>query len=92
MLMEDDKEFQELQAFLLEHHDQGDIITQSGGCRKIRWSRRGMGKQGGTRVIYYTRLITGRIYLLLIYPKNVKDDLSASEKAMLKVFTKHIDF
>ncbi|KAA6099978.1 MULTISPECIES: type II toxin-antitoxin system RelE/ParE family toxin [Pantoea] len=90
-LLADDQEFQELQIFLLEHHESGDTISQTGGCKKIRWSRAGMGKRGGTRIIYYTRLSSGRIYLLLIYPKNVKDDLNEAEKALLKVFTQQIN-
>jgi hypothetical protein len=34
----------------------GDVIPGSGGCRKVRWSRSGMGKRGGVRVIYFNRL------------------------------------
>lgn len=30
----------------------GDVIPGSGGCRKVRWARAGMGKRGGARVIY----------------------------------------
>jgi hypothetical protein len=33
--------------------DAGTVIPGSGGCRKLRWSRPGMGKQGGARVIYF---------------------------------------
>lgn len=91
VLLEDDDEFHELQCYLLDHHDLGDTIRDTGGGKKIRWSRSGMGKQGGTRIIYYTRLLSGRIYLLLIYPKNVKDDLNEDEKATLKVFTRQIN-
>ena len=31
----------------------GDVIPGSNGCRKVRWSRAGMGKSGGARVIYF---------------------------------------
>ena len=31
----------------------GDVIPGSGGCRKVRWTRAGMGKRGGARVIYF---------------------------------------
>lgn len=86
----DDDEFRELQSYLLESHDQGDTISQTGGCKKIRWSRPGMGKRGGARIIYYVRLASGRLYLLLIYPKNVKDDLSAKEKAVMKAFSQQL--
>lgn len=89
-LMEDD-EFQELQSHLLDNHERGDTISQTGGCKKIRWSRPGMGKRGGVRIIYYVRLTSGRLYLLLIYPKNVKEDLSEKEKAVLKAFSQQLD-
>lgn len=53
----------------------GDVIPNSGGCRKVRWSRAGMGKQGGVRVIYFTRLQSGEIWLLVIYAKAVRDNI-----------------
>jgi hypothetical protein len=87
----DDNEFRELQSYLLEGHERGDTISQTGGCKKIRWSRSGMGKRGGVRIIYYVRLLSGKLYLLLIYPKNAKDDLSESEKAVLKAISQQLD-
>lgn len=47
----------------------GDVIAGSGGCRKVRWSSAGTGKRGGVRVIYFTRLASGEIWLLVIYAK-----------------------
>lgn len=88
-LMVDD-EFQEMQSYLLENHENGDTISQTGGCKKIRWSRRGMGKRGGVRIIYYVRTASGKLYLLLVYPKNEKDDLSEKEKAMLKALSQRL--
>ena len=38
----------------------GDVIAGSGGLRKVRWSRAGVGKRGGARVIYYNPLADGR--------------------------------
>lgn len=87
----DDDDFRELQSHLLEDHERGDTISQTGGCKKIRWSRSGMGKRGGVRIIYYVRLLNGKIYLLLIYPKNAKDDLSESEKAILKAISQKLN-
>lgn len=86
----DDDEFQALQSYLLESHELGDTISHTGGCKKIRWSRPGMGKRGGVRIIYYVRLASGRLYLLLIYPKNAKDDLSEKEKAVMKAFSQQL--
>ena len=53
----------------------GDVIPGSGGLRKVRWSRPGMGKRGGARVIYYNLLEGGRIYLLIAYTKAKFDNL-----------------
>jgi hypothetical protein len=58
-------------VWLANNPDAGDVIPGSGGCRKVRWSRAGMGKRGGTRVIYFTRLEEGEIWLLVIYTKAV---------------------
>ena len=55
----------------------GDVIPRSGGCRKVRWSRSGTGKQGGVRVIYFTRLEAGELCMLLVYPKSERDDVPA---------------
>jgi len=62
----------------------GDVIPGSGGCRKVRWSRSGMGKRGGSRVIYYLRLANGEVVLLIVYAKAKFDVLSASFLAKLK--------
>ncbi|MGR7271261.1 type II toxin-antitoxin system RelE/ParE family toxin [Klebsiella aerogenes] len=65
-------------------------MSHTGGCRKIRWNRPGMGKRGGVRVIYYARLAGGRLYLLLIHSKNMNDDLSEKEKAVMKALTQQL--
>jgi hypothetical protein len=53
----------------------GDVIPGAGGLRKVRWTRQGMGKRGGARVIYYTRLASGELVLLLVYAKAKFDNL-----------------
>lgn len=53
----------------------GEVIPGSGGCRKVRWSRAGMGKSGGVRVIYFNRLENGLIWLLVIYAKAVRGNI-----------------
>lgn len=53
----------------------GDVIPGAGGLRKVRWGRAGMGKRGGARVIYYTRLTSGELVLLLVYAKAKFDNL-----------------
>jgi len=50
----------------------------SGGCRKVRWTRPGMGKRGGARVVYFNRLEDGEIWLLMVYVKAKFDNLPVS--------------
>lgn len=53
----------------------GDVIPGAGGLRKVRWGRAGIGKRGGTRVVYYNVLNDGLIYLLMVYTKAKFDNL-----------------
>lgn len=71
---------------LIVNPESGDLIPGSGGLRKIRWHQpnRGKGKRGGIRIIYYWYGPDGVIYMLLAYAKGDQDDLSASEKRVLK--------
>ncbi|MFA7095377.1 MAG: transcriptional regulator [Gammaproteobacteria bacterium] len=75
-------------AFLAANPQAGDVIPGSGGCRKVRWSRPGMGKRGGVRVIYYAQLENGRIWLLVIYAKAVRGNIPAH---LLKAIKETID-
>ncbi len=62
-------------AWLSERPDIGDVIKGSGGCRKVRWSRKGTGKRGGVRVIYFNKSAQHEIWLLVIYAKSVREDI-----------------
>jgi len=53
----------------------GAVVPGTGGVRKIRWARPGSGKRGGVRVIYYNTIEHGEIWLLLIYAKNVTENI-----------------
>ena len=61
----------------------GDVIPGSGGCRKVRWARAGMGKRGGARVIYFD-VLDGRIWLLIAYAQAKFDNLPAEFFSRLK--------
>lgn len=52
----------------------------TGGIRKLRWARQGTGKIGGTRVIYFFHNEKMPLYLLTIYGKGEKDNLTAAER------------
>ncbi len=72
-----DDEFCELQIYLSFHPEIGKIISGSGGIRKIRWARQGIGKSGGVRVIYYWVKPHDQIYFLTIYGKNERENIDA---------------
>lgn len=85
-----DDEYAGLQNVLVETPDKGDIIKGGGGIRKLRFALPGRGKSGGVRVIYYWLRDDGQIYMLLIYPKAKKDDLTDRETALLREYVKEL--
>ena len=87
----DDDSYAALQAFLSVHPEAGDVIRGSGGIRKIRWAMPGRGKRGGSRVIYYWLAEQDHIYLLTVYAKGVKDDLTATERDAWRKAVEAID-
>ena len=80
----DDDSYAEFQRMLADRPDMGDVIEGTGGIRKVRVASSGRGKRGGSRVIYYHFVSAAQIALLLIYPKNQKDDLSSDERKALR--------
>lgn len=82
----DDEGFRELQQALAGNPEEGDLITGAGGIRKLRWKdlRRGKGKRGGLRIIYYCFLSDEEIWLLTVYGKDEAADLSKDEKMQLR--------
>ncbi|GGD98241.1 hypothetical protein [Caballeronia grimmiae] len=73
-----DAERAEFITWLANNPMAGDVIPGTGGLRKVRWSRPGMGKRGGARVIYYNALDEGVIWLLIAYTKAKFDNLPSS--------------
>jgi hypothetical protein len=62
------------------------VIEGTGGLRKVRQPdpRRGKGKRGGLRVIYYWWLGGGQFWLFTVYDKDQADDLSTEQRKLLK--------
>ena len=81
-----DDERLEFISFIAYNPESGDLIPGGGGVRKVRWSRSGTGKRGGVRVIYYLHDKSIPLFLLTVYPKSRKDNLSSAElKAIKKI-------
>lgn len=81
-----DDAYRDLQQYLSRDPQAGDVIPGTGGFRKLRWadSRRGKGKRGGLRVIYYYLVSDSQIWLMTVYGKDIAMDLSPAEKRALK--------
>jgi len=81
-----DEAYAKLQQRLMVNPDEGKVMPGCGGLRKVRTAdpKRGKGKRGGARVIYLHVPTAKRFYLLDIYGKDEKEDLSAAEKKQLR--------
>ena len=58
----------------------GDLIEGTGGVRKLRWARDGRGKSGGVRVIYYFHSAAIPLYLLTMFAKSERANLTKAER------------
>ena len=64
----------------------GDVIQGTGGIRKVRLAAKGKGKSGGVRIVYYYYNETMPVFLLTMFAKNEKVDLTKAERnALAKV-------
>lgn len=80
-----DDAYAALQHELMAQPDKGDVMPGCGGLRKVRTtdSKRGKGKRSGARVIYLFVPEARWFFMLDIYGKDEKDDLSPSQKKSL---------
>jgi hypothetical protein len=75
-----------LQSILNKNPESGDVMRNTGGARKVRVPVQGrnVGKSGGARVIYYFIAESGRIYLMAIIDKKEQENLTDTEKKVIK--------
>lgn len=85
-----DTERAEFVDFIARDPEAGDVIPDTGGVRKVRWRRRGMGKRGGARVIYFYHAPTMPLFLLMVYAKAVREDVSPEAKRAVTEFAARI--
>jgi hypothetical protein len=76
--------------FIARNPEAGDVIPEAGGVRKLRWRMQGRGKRGGTRVIYFFYDREAPIYLLMVYAKGAREDISPEAKKMVREFAARI--
>ena len=78
------EEYREFQLHLMMHPALGKRIRGAGGLRKIRWRVGDRGKRGGIRVIYHWKVAAAQLFLLYLFPKNARSDLTAKELRILR--------
>ena len=80
----------ELLFYLSSKPKAGTLIQGTGGIRKLRWASKGKGKSGGSRVIYIYYNDSTPLFLLTIFGKNEKVNLSKSERNELAKLIKEL--
>lgn len=80
-------ERQSIVNYLAAHPASGDLIQETGGIRKLRWSAKGKGKSGGVRIIYYYCNEAIPLFLLTVFGKNEKANLTKHERNELSKLT-----
>ena len=73
----DDDEYAELQQYLIQNPEAGEVVPGSGGVRKVRWARLGVGKRGGLRIIYFVRYRPNEFWMLTLYAKARRENVPA---------------
>ncbi len=65
---------------LAAHPDSGVLLEGTGGIRKVRWKREGMGKSGGVRVMYYYHNEHYPVFLLTVFGTSEQSNMSKAER------------
>jgi hypothetical protein len=79
-----DEDVRRVIEHLARHPDAGDLIPGTGGARKVRFAGRGKGKSGGYRVITYYAGASMPVFLLTVFGKGDKVNLTQTERNQLR--------
>jgi hypothetical protein len=79
-----EQERTDLVTFLAVNPEAGYVVPETGGVRKIRWRTQGQGKRGAARVIYYYHNESVPLFVLNVFAKNEKANLTRAERNELK--------
>ena len=80
----DDEDLRLLELDIKKHPDKYPVMQGTGGLRKARIAMENRGKSGGARVCFVDFVIAETVYLITVYPKNEKDNLSKEERNEIK--------
>jgi hypothetical protein len=79
----DEEERMAMEFYIACTPEDHPVIPGAGGFRKARWARRGKGKSGGLRVVYFFLAGPERVFMASIYAKSRKETLSAADQNVL---------
>ena len=85
-----DEEVDDLVNYLSDKPTAGDVMPGTGGCRKLRVSGRGKGKSGGYRTITFYSGENFPVFLITVFAKGARANLSKAERNLLGATTKAI--
>jgi hypothetical protein len=77
------EQYEEFVVYIANNPHAGDLVPRSGGVRKIRWSKKGSGKRGGVRIVYFSS-VHEETWLLTMYAKNERENIPAHELKKIK--------
>jgi hypothetical protein len=80
----------DLITFLAENPTAGEVMSDTGGCRKVQVAGRGKGKSGGYRTVTFYTGESMPVFLLTVFGKGERSNLTKAERNQLKRITKLI--
>ena len=87
MLNLTDNDLSALEEYLLKNPKAGKVIKGTGSVRKLRWALPDTGRSGGIRVLYLDVVVLETIYMIDLFAKNYKENLTDAERNKLKTLT-----
>lgn len=79
-----DEDLRRLEIDILQNPSKYPVIPGTGALRKARFALNNKGKSGGIRVCYVDFVFAETIYLITVYAKNTKDNLTQAECRSIK--------
>lgn len=79
-----DEDLRRLELEILKNPRVGSVVRGTGKLRKMRFAFANEGKRGSVRVCYVDFVVQEAIYLITVYPKSEKDNLTKAERNEIK--------
>ena len=87
----DDEDLRKLELELMKNTQIGPVVRGTGKLRKMRFCFPNRGKSGSVRVCYVDFVIQEAIYLVTVYSKKEKDNLTQAERNNIKKMIKLLE-